>query len=52
VTTPVGSGSIGGVGDITFSPVIWQAPNITVGRRPLRGSVAAHGALLRKERRF
>ena len=34
VTTPVGSGSIGGVGDITFSPVIWQAPNTTVLGRP------------------
>ncbi len=34
VTTPVGSGSAGGVGDITFSPVIWQAPNTTVLGRP------------------
>jgi hypothetical protein len=34
VTTPVGSGSIGGVGDITFSPVVWQAPDTTVLRRP------------------
>src|ERR1700722_17016527 len=29
VTTPVGSGSIGGVGDITFSPLVWQAPEAT-----------------------
>jgi hypothetical protein len=35
VTTPVGSGSIGGVGDITFSPVVWQAPDTTVLGRPL-----------------
>jgi len=34
VTTPVGSGSVSGVGDITFSPVIWQAPNTTVLGRP------------------
>jgi hypothetical protein len=34
VTTPVGSGSIGGVGDITFSPVVWQAPDTTVLGRP------------------
>ena len=34
VTTPVGSGSIGGVGDITFSPVVWQAPATTVLGRP------------------
>jgi hypothetical protein len=35
VTTPVGSGSIGGVGDITFSPLVWQAPETTVLGRPL-----------------
>jgi hypothetical protein len=34
VTTPVGSGSIGGVGDITFSPVVWRAPDTTVLGRP------------------
>ncbi len=34
VTTPIGSGSVGGVGDITFSPVIWQAPNSKVLGRP------------------
>jgi hypothetical protein len=34
VATPVGSGSIGGVGDITFSPVVWQAPETTVLGRP------------------
>ncbi len=34
VTTPVESGSVGGVGDITFSPVVWRAPDITVLGRP------------------
>jgi hypothetical protein len=34
VTTPVGSGRIGGVGDVTFSPVVWQAPETTVLGRP------------------
>jgi hypothetical protein len=34
VATPVGSGSIGGVGDITFSPVVWRAPDTTVLGRP------------------
>jgi hypothetical protein len=34
VTTPVGSGSVGGVGDITFSPVVWQAPTATILGRP------------------
>ena len=34
VTTPVGSGSVGGVGDIT-SPVVWQVLDITVLGRPL-----------------
>jgi hypothetical protein len=34
VTTPVGSGSISGIGDITFSPVVWQAPETTVLGRP------------------
>ncbi len=34
VTTPVWSGSIVGVGDITFSPLVWQAPATTVLGRP------------------
>ena len=28
VTTPAGSGSATGVGDITFSPLVWQAPTL------------------------
>jgi hypothetical protein len=34
VTTPAGSGRIGGVGDVTFSPVVWQAPETTVLGHP------------------
>jgi hypothetical protein len=34
LTTPAGSGSTVGVGDITFSPVVWQAPATTVLGRP------------------
>jgi hypothetical protein len=28
VTTPAGSGSATGVGDVTFSPLVWQAPTL------------------------
>jgi hypothetical protein len=34
VTTPVGRGTVGGVGDITFSPLVWQAPETAVLGHP------------------
>jgi hypothetical protein len=34
VTTPAGSGSATGIGDVTFSPLVWQAPTVSLFGRP------------------